>query len=246
MLDTLFRCDHFGQTFAFRHCRRRQLERKVEIDRKTKATFAGLPVYPHCALACVKGREVAQELEAADVSAASCPKCGTAYVGDEADAPCAACAGARGGAPREPQMSERLWNGETPDVAIAPPRSDPPKRADPTPAPRASAEPEAPKETPMPCGNCGSKGHNRRTCPKEKPAAAAPAPAKVAKLPAAPKAVRAKPARSVADVLDVDLDAVGVEDLVALREDIDTELKSRRNRAAAELAKLNGVLGDAA
>jgi hypothetical protein len=95
----------------------------------------------------------------------------------------------------------------------------------------------------MPCGNCGSKDHNRRTCPKAKPAA--PPPAKVTKLPAK-KAERAEPDHGGADVLDVDLEAVGVEDLVALRKDIDAELKRRRDRAAVELAKLNGVLGDAA
>lgn len=68
------------------------------------------------------------------------------------------------------------------------PRVEAEKRAEPPPAPRP-AQPAAPQEVPMPCSNCGSKSHNRRTC--DQPAKLERRqPAKAPALPPAPKLVR--------------------------------------------------------
>lgn len=145
-MDTLFHCDHFGREFAFRHCRRRQLERKATIEKK-KPT-AGAPVHEFCASGvCVRGLQVAAALEAADVPSASCPRCGTAFVGPEADRPCPDCSAARA-REREPMVqSTRIWTGEAPDLPIGgPPASANPPRKPITFGPPPSRRASPPRE----------------------------------------------------------------------------------------------------
>lgn len=86
-LDVLFTCARFGP-LTHGACRRRQLElRLVEDPKKPGTKRPGPPTYAFCASGeCVTGTAIAAALEAEDVSSATCPKCGTAYVGPEAQA----------------------------------------------------------------------------------------------------------------------------------------------------------------
>lgn len=122
-LDTLFTCERFGP-LTHKACRRRQLElRLVDDDKKPGKKLPGPPIYEYCASGeCVTGAAIAAELEAEDVSTATCPKCGGAFVGPEADEPCPACAPARAAdRARRAEYSSRIWAGEVPNTAIAPP-----------------------------------------------------------------------------------------------------------------------------
>lgn len=115
----------------------------------------------------------------------------------------------------------------------------------PTPAPK-SAQPVAPKETPMPCGNCGKDDHNRRTCPNEKKA---PTPAKAppakALAPPAPAPAKRGPA--------VVLEALDVPALLARRahlrdelQALDAALRARASKLEADRKALLEAVDDAA
>jgi hypothetical protein len=120
------------------------------------------------------------------------------------------------------------------------------ENAQPPPAPRP-AQPEARKETPMPCGNCGSDMHNRRTCPKPAKDAAttttkAPAPA--------PKPQPVAPAKRGPRV---ELRVETVDELLARRDALFAEIEqvNQRINAAieakeAEFAKLKAARAAAA
>jgi hypothetical protein len=123
ILQVLIACPVDGKPLTHQACRRRQLERRLVEDEKTRKKRPGPPAREHCASGtCAKGAEVAAALEAEDVSSATCPKCGTAYVGPEADRPCPECAPFRAQGPeRRAEYSARLWVGEVPNTGIAPP-----------------------------------------------------------------------------------------------------------------------------
>lgn len=84
------------------------------------------------------------------------------------------------------------------------------------------------------CGNCGSKDHDRRTCPE----GAAPPAAKLER-PAA-KAVQTKKGKSREELA---LELYELDELVALRAAVTAELRARKEQAEAELEKLREVVG---
>lgn len=246
--DRLFVCDHFARQLAQRHCRRRQLERKQAQDPRSKKPIAGEAVYPHCAEACEKGREVAAALAEAGVASRTCGVCGSALVGAEADGPCPECEEARrekSGAPARgylpaaaPLASDRLWTpGAVPDVPIAAlTKTNPTPTAAPvtTEAPAQRAQEQTMEtERHCPTKGCGKKLRSNNTkgicgdCQARgvKPPAAAPAAA--APLVVDRKAVFRPEKGVTTPAPKVDLERLTNDELLELAERVDLEVKTR-------------------
>lgn len=127
VLQELFECERhvtlFHGEMPIKACLRRQVERQ----RGAKPGTLGPPTKPYCASGeCALGHTMAEKAKLAGVIAKACPGCGTALLGDVACETCAASAmEARGAGPAKGFLpptgappSERIWNGEAPDVPI--------------------------------------------------------------------------------------------------------------------------------
>lgn len=108
-----------------------------------------------------------------------------------------------------------------------------------TPAPQPRGEP------PMPCSACGSKDHNKRTCPEEaKPAASPPAKLRNPTIPPTsappPKRTSASPAplQRLSGPASLVVAKLDVEQLLQLVGEARKELVVRRDQARALAAKL--------
>jgi hypothetical protein len=130
--------------------------------------------------------------------------------------------------PAEVLEQARRELGHPAPSAAAPPVT---KTFTPDPAPPAPADAKPPatpaKETTMPCGNCGSKDHNRRTCSKP------PAGATVKAAPKPPPPPKpARPARGARIEIRVET----VDDLLGRRDELLAELDQVDGRIARALA----------
>lgn len=112
----------------------------------------------------------------------------------------------------------------------------------PAPAPKP-AEPEAPKETTMPCKSCGKEGHNARTCSGLEPKKAAEkAPAKAKAPPAAPAPKPARGPRIELRVETVDELLDRRAQLLGELDQVDARIRAALVAKEDELAKLRAAV----
>lgn len=130
LLQVMFTCERYRSDFPrgmpVKACLRRQLDRQES----TKPGELGPARRPFCAGECSVGAAHRASAEAEGIPLRSCPGCGSALVGADAE-PCAACAARRleegkdvprGALPAVgPGVSSRIWSGEVPDVPIGGP-----------------------------------------------------------------------------------------------------------------------------
>lgn len=206
-LDELFRCEHFEKTLAYKHCLRRQLERRQVKHPRTMKLQAGEPMNGYCTTACAQGREIRSRFSGVPLE--NCGRCGAAQVGAEAAArPCEACeaarvedkhAPARGFLPpkRAPE-STVIWGKDAPDAPIGPPPATSPHSGfRPTPAaPFTMTDPElAAKAARRAREAAAAPPHLEAEKRAEAPATHAPAPDAA---PANPEVAPAQPAEEEA------------------------------------------------
>jgi DNA-directed RNA polymerase subunit M/transcription elongation factor TFIIS len=279
ILQELIICERLRSSYpagmSVRACMRHRLEMRLTRGEKG-AVLSVDPKHPYCASECSVGLNLAERAIEAGALMRSCPTCGAALIGEAARKQCETCTDREidtsktrvpsGVLPaRLAQSSERIWNGEAPNVPIgrAPSALTPGEEAvaaavarvarKPAAAPWANQgtrklktddQPDDPaKESEMACSECGSKTCHKATCSK-RPGGAKELP----KLPAKPRMAKRekKTLVRVASHKLFDVAEASIEQLVETIEACRSELVERRVALKEQLGQVEEALGEAA